>query len=361
MIKKFVGILVIIIILKSCNLLKESSDGYSRFSAKRGFWRDSTKKDIKKSKSKLQEYSKNKPKRNYQSKSGTKKDKKNTAEEYIEQFKEIAIEEMHYCGIPASITLAQGLIESGNGNSFLAKEANNHFGVKCPGGWNGEKFYYDDDEPQECFRSYQEPNDSYKDHSEFLIKGKRYRFLFDIPAYDYKAWAKGLKQAGYATNPEYAEILIGLIEKYDLQSFVEENYDEQKTLAKLAIQFPKEEIHQKKPIWAELEIKKYGGRRFVIAKDGDTFFNISQRSGIKQSKLVEINNLQSKSLYIGQTIYLDSKLINDSVVKKVHVVKDGDTLYSITRQYEISLKDLCDSNNLDENSGIKIGQKLIIP
>jgi flagellum-specific peptidoglycan hydrolase FlgJ len=146
-------------------------------------------------------------------------EKKTTAEEYIQTYKDLAISEMKRTGIPASITLAQGLLESGNGNSKLAKDANNHFGIKCKSGWAGKSIKIDDDELQECFRAYDKVEDSYKDHSDFLIGNARYGFLFKLNPTDYKSWAYGLKQAGYATNPKYPDIIIGAIDKYALYQY----------------------------------------------------------------------------------------------------------------------------------------------
>ena len=139
--------------------------------------------------------------------------------DYIEKYKDIAMREMQEYKIPASITLAQGLLESGNGNSELAKKSNNHFGIKCHKDWTGKRTYHDDDEKGECFRVYESPEDSYRDHSIFLKKGQRYAFLFDLKITDYKGWAKGLKKAGYATLPVYANVLIKLIEDYNLAQY----------------------------------------------------------------------------------------------------------------------------------------------
>jgi len=143
----------------------------------------------------------------------------NTAQDYINKYKEIAVEEMNLFKIPASITLSQGILESSNGDSFLAKEANNHFGIKCHNSWEGDRVYYDDDEQDECFRKYSTAEDSYRDHSLFLSNSSRYSTLFDLPIKRYKSWARGLKKAGYATNPKYAALLIGIIRKYNLNKF----------------------------------------------------------------------------------------------------------------------------------------------
>jgi len=143
----------------------------------------------------------------------------NTAQDYINKYKEIAVEEMNLFKIPASITLSQGILESSNGDSFLAKEANNHFGIKCHNSWEGDRVYYDDDEQDECFRKYSTAEDSYRDHSLFLSNSSRYSTLFNFPIKRYKLWARGLKKAGYATNPKYAALLIGIIRKYNLNKF----------------------------------------------------------------------------------------------------------------------------------------------
>jgi flagellum-specific peptidoglycan hydrolase FlgJ len=141
-----------------------------------------------------------------------------TSLEYIDRFKDIAVQEMNTYGIPASITLAQGLFESGAGNSDLARVANNHFGIKCGMSWSGESYYKDDDAVNDCFRVYSNPEDSFRDHSEFLKK-KNYALLFELDKNDYKGWAYGLKAAGYATNPKYPQLLINIIVKYNLDQY----------------------------------------------------------------------------------------------------------------------------------------------
>jgi flagellum-specific peptidoglycan hydrolase FlgJ len=142
-----------------------------------------------------------------------------SVEEYIEQFKDIAISEMKRSGVPASITLAQGILESESGNSELVKRSNNHFGIKCKSNWNGESVTHDDDATGECFRAYTSAGESYRDHSDFLKVNKRYSTLFNLDPEDYEGWARGLKKAGYATNPRYPELLIKYIEQYNLQQY----------------------------------------------------------------------------------------------------------------------------------------------
>ena len=143
----------------------------------------------------------------------------NQYEDYIKKYRDIAVEEMKRYHIPASITLAQGLLESGAGNGTLARKSNNHFGIKCGSDWRGKTVKHDDDARNECFRVYKDPKDSYRDHSKFLAGKQRYAFLFDLKITDYKGWARGLKKAGYATNPRYAHQLIDIIERYDLDKY----------------------------------------------------------------------------------------------------------------------------------------------
>ena len=145
-------------------------------------------------------------------------------ESYIKKYRELAVEEMKKYHIPASITLAQGLLESGAGKSELARKSNNHFGIKCGGDWRGKTVSHDDDARGECFRAYKHPKDSYEDHSKFLVGRPRYASLFKLKITDYKGWARGLKKAGYATNPRYADQLIGIIELYELYKYDEKNY-----------------------------------------------------------------------------------------------------------------------------------------
>jgi hypothetical protein len=139
--------------------------------------------------------------------------------DYINDYKDLAVEEMKLYNIPASITLSQGILESSNGESMLATKANNHFGIKCHSSWQGDRVFHDDDEKGECFRKYNNVEDSYRDHSLFLANSSRYSFLFDIPIQNYKSWAKGLKKAGYATNPKYSKLLINIIKRYNLDQY----------------------------------------------------------------------------------------------------------------------------------------------
>ena len=205
----------------------------------------------------------------------------NSTEDYIAFFKAVAIHEMKLYGIPASITLAQGILESGSGKGRLARQANNHFGIKCHD-WTGPRIYHDDDRAQECFRKYNDPSQSYRDHSLFLAKRKRYADLFKHKITDYKAWARGLKKAGYATDPQYPKKLISLIERYKLYRY---------------------DIFDKKK-----KNKKERGRTFQThrVQKGDTLYSIAKRYNTTVEYIKSSNNLNSNALDIGQTLVIRS-------------------------------------------------------
>lgn len=203
------------------------------------------------------------------------------AELYIKTYSSVAKSEMNKYGIPASITLAQGLLESGMGIGYLAKNANNHFGIKCHKNWEGDRIYYDDDEKGECFRVYKNSLESYYDHSIFLKNRSRYKFLFELNSNDYEGWAKGLKKAGYATDPKYSAKLINLIERYNLSRFDKSNF--------------------KRASSNKFEKKKY---RLIIhqVEKGDTLFSISRKYNVDIKDLIDQNNIINKTIYIGQNI-----------------------------------------------------------
>ncbi len=204
----------------------------------------------------------------------------NSTIEYIKRYKDIAMEEMRVFKIPASITLAQGILESSSGNSLLTKKSNNHFGIKCHKGWKGKKVYHDDDEKGECFRVYKHPNNSFKDHSKFLTTRNRYAKLFKLRKGDYVKWAKGLSEAGYATDRRYPAKLIALIEKYDLHKYDTEVLG--------------------KP-FKKLKIKNVSNH---IVSKGDTLYSISKKYGLTVDELKKLNGLNSNDITVGQTLIL---------------------------------------------------------
>jgi flagellum-specific peptidoglycan hydrolase FlgJ len=224
-----------------------------------------------------------------------------TATSYIDRFKTIAVQEMNTYGIPASITLAQGLFESGNGNGDLAKIANNHFGIKCTTDWKGKSYYKDDDNVNDCFRVYDKPEDSYRDHSEFL-KRKRYAALFELDKNDYQGWANGLKQAGYATNPKYPQLIIGIIQKYNLDQFDRPEGEIQKIKREDRVLT---QINQNigKAIKDSL-IENTPTNKLYTIKQGDTLYNVSKRFGLTVDELKALNNMADNSIRIGQKLII---------------------------------------------------------
>ena len=222
-----------------------------------------------------------------------------SGQEYIERYKDIAIEEMERYGIPASIKLAQALLESGNGNSTLAREANNHFGIKCTPEWLGKKTYQDDDRRNDCFRVYNRPEDSFKDHSQFLLR-KRYEALFQLDKDDYKGWAKGLKSAGYATNPRYADMLIELIDRYQLYQYDRPESQPEKIKREEVVQT---EIVENKPEEEQVAQTKAPVRIDIHeVKQGDTLAAIAREHGMSTQELMDLNGLKTESVFIGQLI-----------------------------------------------------------
>lgn len=224
---------------------------------------------------------------------------KTPAESYIERYKNIAIAEMNGSGIPASITLAQGILESGSGNSKLAKEANNHFGIKCATEWKGETVLQDDDNKDDCFRVYKSPEESFRDHTEFL-KRKRYASLFELDKNDYRGWANGLKTAGYATNPRYAELLISLVERYDLSRFDrienerEKTIRENKVMKEIAFNIPTEKKQE--------TVKNPVVMKIYEVRSGDTLTSVSKQFSLSETDLKALNGLENVNLLPGQLL-----------------------------------------------------------
>lgn len=250
---------------------------------------------------------------------------------YIEKHKDIAIEQMNKYHIPASITLAQALLESGAGKSELARRSNNHFGIKCHK-WDGGRTYHDDDEVGECFRVYKSVRDSYEDHSIFLATGSRYAFLFQFDETDYISWARGLKRAGYATNPTYAEKLIGIIETYGLDRFDNNQGNRTRYLG---------------PHTPKLA----NGLVYIVARQGDTMQGIVDEFGIAKGKLIRYND-QHKN-YVpnkGDIIYLHRKYRRAQKPHTHHVVADGESMHMISQMYAVQLARLYKMNNVSPDT-----------
>lgn len=275
---------------------------------------------------------------------------------YIDKYKDLAIEGMLKYKVPASITLAQGLLESGAGTSELTVKGNNHFGIKCHG-WTGRTVYHDDDAHNECFRAYDNAFQSFEDHCKFLKNGKRYSSLFNLKVTDYKGWANGLKAAGYATNPQYAQKLIGIIELYKLSQ-----YDTAKGYDKFMAQHSGKD----KPVTKEAPLHSihiFNKNYFLQARAGDTFEMIGKEIGISYKKIAKYNerNVNSR-LEPNEIIWLKKKQkrADKSYGDRPHIVKVGESMYSIAQYYGIRLKSLYKLNKMSPDDGIYVGQQLRI-
>ncbi|MCB0821464.1 MAG: glucosaminidase domain-containing protein [Bacteroidales bacterium] len=287
-----------------------------------------------------------------------------TKEEYIEMYREIAVQEMNLYHIPASITLAQGILESAYGNSTLAKKANNHFGIKCHKGWNGKTYHMDDDARDECFRVYRDPEESFKDHSIFLSTRDRYSFLFDLEITDYKGWAKGLKRAGYATNPKYPQLLIDIIEEFRLYEFDKLYQKDAYSLNRpKPLPQPNEDINAKEdfqPVTVSAnnrQVYENNGVKFIYARNGDTFYKIADDFNIYTWQVYRYNNMKKKDkIDEGQVLYLERK--RNNAKEEYHVVKPGEDLYSISQRYAVKLNRLCKYNTLDKDAELFPGQRI---
>ena len=297
-------------------------------------------------------------------------------EQYIVKYRLIAIQEMLDYKIPASITLAQGVFESGSGNSSLARKANNHFGIKCHSDWKGKKVYHDDDAKHECFRKYPRAEDSYRDHSLFLSGKKRYADLFKLKMTNYKGWAKGLKKAGYATNPKYPKRLISLIERYGLDKYDRIGEKDFKKMIESALADPDNksiipEKYQKNysptpSVIVSAKPKSHTGYhqvmyrnriKYIIAREGDTPKRIMVEFDIWEKQFYKFNDLKAgDKLAADMIVYLQPKRRKGDL--KYHVVKEGETLWSISQEHGIKLKWLLKRNHIKADSKIRRGQKL---
>lgn len=338
--------------------------------------------------------------------------------EYAKKYGLVAVKESQRSGVPASITLAQGILESGNGKSVLARKSNNHFGIKCHRDWDGKRVYHDDDEKNECFRKYPSVYQSYLDHSNFLRKHQRYAFLFSYKSTEYKKWAKGLKKAGYATSSTYAENLIGLIERYDLTYFdgvtksnkkrkvaKKEVKKKKKPVIKVTpkkekrpeeideeliasnsnkIKTKKSEPDEDSDISAEDfefddsedeyidmsdEIQesiidntyKQNGLKYVEKTKDASFADIAFFYNLEVEELLAFNDLEkSVSIAEGDKVYIEEKKINAEYKHKYHIVKKGDTMHKVSQEYGIKLSELYNKNGLEEGTEPQIGLQLLL-
>jgi len=290
---------------------------------------------------------------------GSSAQNRDVIQRYIDTYKELAIAEMQRTGVPASITLAQGIHESGAGMSKLALASNNHFGIKCKSNWTGESVKHDDDAKGECFRKYPSPLDSYKDHSDFLKNSQRYASLFTLDPTDYTGWANGLKKAGYATNPKYPEVLVKMIEDYHLQDY---------TLTALG-QAPAGDITvavaipSGEPVVTAVQIVypegqfKINDTKVVYVKKGTSFLAVAKQYDVDLSKIFEFNEIaRAEQPEKDQLIYLQRK--RKTGVNESHIVVPGETLHDIAQREGIRLESLRELNWLKEEERPAAGERL---
>lgn len=318
---------------------------------------------------------------------GQRPEKRMTPEEYISIYKELAVVNMKEKKVPASITLAQAMFESDYGNSPLAQNANNHFGIKCHTTWSGPTYIQDDDEANECFRKYNNPLRSFEDHSDFLMSRERYNSLFNLDITDYKSWAHGLKKAGYATNPHYATRLIDIIERYQLnlldegkdlplcregetKTYASSKDKNQKTVKNESADANSEvapvtnaevtPVKKETPFYKAPPLNPSGYINevpYLLAEKGDTWFSISKKKEMMLWQVLKYNDADKNDvLKEGMIVYLKPKKL--SANEEFHIAKDGDSLWSISQQYGIKLSKLYRSNNMLPGQTVSSGQKI---
>ena len=279
-----------------------------------------------------------------------------TYRNYIEKYSQLAVKQQMEHGIPASIILAQGLLESSAGESWLALNSNNHFGIKCAD-WQGKKIYKDDDKKDECFRQYNSVIDSYEDHSLFIKNRSWYGSLFELSKTDYEGWAHGLKKAGYATDPSYAYKLISIIENYNLHQYDMIQNKTEIITATDAVSDPK----SMGTINAFNAHKVFNNNkvRYVIAATNDTYGSIADEFNIDESRLRFFNEVEADVVLMsGLKVYLQSKKRIAAKEYPLHEVKEGESMYQISQEYGIQLESLYKLNEMPYTQGAKVGQVL---
>ena len=286
-------------------------------------------------------------------------------------YKDIAIREMKRMGVPAAVSLAQGILETENGNSDLVKKSNNHFGIKCKGTWTAESVSHDDDAPGECFRAYKNAEDSYRDHSNFLRGSSRYAFLFKLDPRDYKGWAYGLRKAGYATNPQYPEILIKNIEDNHLEQYTLEaigevpifdaskySNDPEEKDAIDALQSTGQNDSDNIYLTEPVQLTINGSKALFVPK-GTSLLAIASQNNINLSRLLEINDLEKDGLLDkDQYIFLEKKQKQGD--RDYYIVQQNETLYDVAQKNGIVLQNLYDYNNITSANNLNPGTKIML-
>lgn len=298
-----------------------------------------------------------------------------TRAEYIAKYREYALENQETHGIPASITMAQALLESDCGNSRLAVLANNHFGIKCKSDWTGETIRHDDDELQECFRKYPSAEASFRDHCDFLDKSPRYAALFELDPLDYKGWAHGLKKAGYATNPKYAELLIKMIEDYELYALDKmepgrgdlaqlDDREDIFDIIEVAEDDKTDKIDVDNYVVTVASAGQYAmyannGSTFVVAKDGDTYKSLSSSLNISERKLRRYNDAgRVDEPAAGAPVYVKAKSNKALNGKLIHTALEGETMHSVSQAYGIKLGKLLKLNRRSADMPLRAGMQI---
>ena len=291
--------------------------------------------------------------------------------DYSEKYKDIAVSEMYRTGIPASIKLAQGLLESNAGRSELATRANNHFGIKCGGDWSGKTFMKEDDDYangqliKSCFRVFSSVEESYVAHSEFLrnpAKVNRYGFLFDLSSTDYKGWAHGLKQAGYATAPTYAQRLIKIIEDYQLYQYDREVVVPKNLPVIADIGANKKGKHHSKVHYPD-KPTELNQSKMAYAREGETVASIANRHKTTPNRVIRYNEMltdKNQRLTAGEIVFLEAKKKHYSGKEEVHTVQKGETLYAISQKYGIQLKPLAKRNRIKVDELLTPGTQILL-
>jgi len=294
---------------------------------------------------------------------------KSTRQEYIDMYAKVAIQEMIQYHIPASITMAQACLESSDGNSPLATEGNNHFGIKCKNTWTGPIIRRDDDAQNECFRKYKNAIESYRDHSEFLTGSMRYQFLFDYNIKDYKKWAYGLKKAGYATNPQYPERLLKIIEDFQLYK-LDDYYDDPNGFT--GLQSPEGSSKIILNRWGNRsksgpsenpylirKVEKRNGANAFFARRGDTYEQIAAEFSMKVSSIYRYNDVDpGDRIEAGSIVYLQRKRGRAPRGNDLYTFKKGETLWSVAQWYGIRLNALCRKNRMKRGETVVAGQQI---
>ncbi len=281
-----------------------------------------------------------------------------TPAEYVKKFSDMAVRNMKESGVPASITLAQGILESGSGNSRLAREGNNHFGIKCHN-WTGAKIYADDDKKNECFRKYKSAYESYRDHAEFLSKRARYSFLFELQTTDYRGWAKGLSKAGYATDPKYADKLISIIERYELYIYDTDRLPPQLTEDRTETSHGF--INDSRFVLGTDVYKEFSNNNtpFVLAKSGDNIDKLADDLNLRPWQIRRYNDIDDKHVFNeGEIVYLKPKRRKADSNYETHTVQQGENMREISQQYAVKLNRLYRMNKMDRGTEPEAGAVL---